>query len=238
MGLVVRREQYAAAPVFSFGDLERGGAALIEQHRAQAAQLLAEARRQAQREAEQIRQQAREAGLAEGRERGREEARKAALAQALKDSRAELTRLQSTLRRAIEEFDVTKRRMLSAAESDLIRLALAIAERVATRVAAADPTAARANAARLLHLVQHDHDLVLRVNPADHETIRAHLAELAAGAQRAAHVELVADAAIPAGGCRIDGRHGSVDATIPTQLARIADSILGSAAAEATGTAS
>jgi flagellar assembly protein FliH len=71
-------------------------------------------------------------------------------------------------------------------------------------------------------LVSNLKDNCLRLNPADLDLVRSHLADdIARGSWR-----LVADESIEAGGCRIDAANGSVDATLTERWSK-ALSLLG-----------
>jgi flagellar assembly protein FliH len=105
-------------------------------------------------------------------------------------------------------------------------LALAIARRVCKLPVETAPEAARANARHLLEAVQHDGDLELRVNPADCDTLRDVAAEVLRCGDELEHVQVTADPAVAPGGCVLSTPDGRIDASIETQLQRIAEAIL------------
>lgn len=228
---VIRNERVAAAPAFSFTDLERQAADALAQARTQAAAIVAQAQAQADalraaREAE-----ARERGLAEGRRLGLEQVTREAAAKAAAEARDRLNKLAAALEAALREFDQQRHNLLADAEHGLIELALAVARRVCKRDVARSSDAAGANVRTLLALVQHRADAELRLNPADHAALNESLAALVDSSARLAHVTFAADESVPRGGCRLRGAHGEVDAAIETQLDRIADALLGEGAA-------
>lgn len=224
---VIRKERVNAAPAFSFADLERQAADVLARARTQAAAILAdaEARADALRAAREA--EARERGLAEGRRQGLEQITREAAARAAADARERLNKLAAALEAALREFEQQRHNLLADAEHGLIELAVAIARRVCKRDAARAGDTAAANARALLALVQHQADAELLLNPDDHAALQESLNALIASTARLSHVKLAADEGVPRGGCRLRGVHGEIDATLETQLDRIAAALLG-----------
>jgi len=227
VGSVIRREMFASTPRLSFEDLEQRARQVLEAARRQAAAILRNAEQQARQRAEQRYREAYEQGRREGRQAGFEEARREAAEQAKQQAREQLDRLQATLRQALEGFDTAKRRLLAQAERGVVRLAVAVAQRVCKRVALQSGDAALANAQHLLAMARHEHDLVLRVHPADAEALRAHLPDLMQQIEQAQHVSVEEDESVPRGGCVLAAREGTLDATIETQIDRLALALTG-----------
>jgi flagellar assembly protein FliH len=228
---VIRKERVAAASAFSFADLERQAADVLAHARAQAAAILAEAESQAAALCAAREAEARERGLAEGRREGLEQITREASAKAAADARDRLNKLAAALEAALREFEQQRHNLLADAEHGLIELALAIARRVCKHDAARSSAAAAANAHALLALVQHQADAELLLNPADFAALHEALAALTQSAARMSHVKLAADESVTRGGCRLRGVHGELDATLETQLDRIAAALLGEGAA-------
>jgi len=219
---VIRREQFAAGRPFSFADLEAQGREILRRAEAQAQELLHAAERRGQQLAEQQRQVAYRAGLAEGRAAGQKQAYEEARAQAVDDARAQVTELITALTACLSEFEESKRRLLAAAESGLIELALAIARRVCKLEVGTSTAAARANARALLEMARHADDAELHLHPDEYAQLHDLAPEFTAGVDQLAHVRLVSDASVSRGGCRLSMGSGEIDATLETQLDRIA----------------
>jgi flagellar assembly protein FliH len=244
MGSVIRRERFAAAPRMSFDDFEREAHQALEAARQRARQILQNAEQQARRSAEQRYREAHQRGIQEGREAGLEQARRDAQAAALAEARRDLANLQAALAEALEGFDRAKRRLLAQAERGVIELAVAIARRVCKHDALRSSEAVRANARHLLELAGHEHDLVLRVHPAEFESLQA-LGWRDSGTQGSGdsgsqspdssipqsldlqHAQVVADESVDRGGCVLASRAGTIDATLEKQIDRIATAIAG-----------
>ena len=153
---------------------------------------------------------ARDRGFAAGDREGRDAARAGV--------EATLARLAQT----IDTIAALRTSFLRRSEQDLVRLAMAIAERVIHRE------------------VQLDRDLILvmaraaiaRLGDAAVVTVHVNSDDLAAIAPRleiqtaTGPIRLVADPGVPAGGCFVESNLGDVDATIEEQMREIGASLL------------
>ena len=235
MAGVIRKEQFASVPAFSFEDFGRRALKIVEAAHAEAAALKATAKRAAAVEIAKLRERAHAEGHSEGHAQGLRQAREAARESARREARAETQRLSAMLAAALREFEQCKHRVLADAESGLIRLAIAIARRVCKCAVALSSDAAIANVRHLLELVRHDHDVTLSVHPDEWELLRAAAQEFVEGCDRLEHVEVVPDKSMPSGGCRIRTTDSEINADIDVQLQRVAAALLpDDAAAEAT----
>jgi flagellar assembly protein FliH len=223
---VIRRETYCSRPPFSFGDIERQARLVLDRADQQGREILRKARARGREDAEQARQEGYQAGLAEGRQDGLRQARAEAYQAALQEARQRLDQLAQALAAGLSEFESGKRRLTGLAEAGLIELALAIARRVCKLAVEISPEVARANARFLLESVQHDGDLELRVSPTEYETLRDVAAKVLQHAERLEHVEVRADPTVEPGGCLLTTRTGLIDASIETQVQRIAEAIV------------
>jgi flagellar biosynthesis/type III secretory pathway protein FliH len=61
----------------------------------------------------------------------------------------------------------------------------------------------------------------LRMNPADHQALKSQIETIVQEFSRLSQVNVVADASIGPGGCRLETQHGVIDQRIEAQLARI-----------------
>jgi flagellar assembly protein FliH len=197
--------------------------------RAKAAELL----KQAVHEAEKLREQARAEGAAVGRREGHAAGLEEGRAQGLREERARAEAaaadaLQS-LHAAVEAFARERTALHHAAERDLLKLACAIAGRIARAEIARDPEVIRRTVHDLLVLSASRRGLVLRVNPEDEQALRTYLPELGKIFADLEGASITADAAVARGGCLASLPTGSVDATIETQLDQIERALLGEA---------
>jgi flagellar assembly protein FliH len=227
MAGIIRRETPIASSVFSLTEVEREADDLLRSARAQAEAIRAEARVRAEAVEAQRYKEGHERGLAEGRAAATERVERESRAAALNDARARLESLLQALQAGVADFDAAKRRLIASAELGLIRLAVQIAERVCKQLVDASSETARQNALRVLELVQHEHDLRLCVHPDEHALLQEVAADFVRSTQAGGHVEVMADPRVARGGCVLRSRDGEIDASIRTQLDRIAQAIAG-----------
>ena len=210
---------------FSLADIEQEAAAILEEASGRAAAIVEEAERSCDAE----RARAREEGLADGRAvgfaEGLREGREAGRREASEAASAELGRLASALSAAIAELRLAQESLPDAAAEDVARLAVAIATRVCGEVARRNPAACLHNVAAVLRLAGHARQVRLCVHPGDASAVSAVLSDLERQ-PHAAQVELIADAGIQPGGCRLHTQRGTVDAGLRSQLDRIAAELL------------
>ena len=102
-----------------------------------------------------------------------------------------------------------------------IRLAVSIASRVIRREVERSPEITLTLVREALELAAGSADIQLRLHPGDLSALGPHVTQLAAELARLGKPEIVADASIEPGGCRIDTRHGAIDQQFAAQLARI-----------------
>jgi flagellar assembly protein FliH len=127
---------------------------------------------------------------------------------------------------AVSELDAARLALEAESKTAVIRLAIAIAERVTKRLGVLDHEVAVANVDEALRLVVHTADVRIAVHPTQRATLADVLPRIQAKWPALKHVELVEDAAITPGGCRIYSGGGEVDADLELQLARIAEELV------------
>lgn len=233
-----------SAVVLDLGDLRRQGLLILEAARDQAAGIIAEAKAERERIVAGAAEAGRAAGMAEGREEGliagKLEARDAALA----EIRPRLEKIEASWKAELEALEQAREGMIHAAERDLVRLALLIAERVVKRQILADPAVVLDQLRAVLSAVARPTALAVRVHPDDVPLLEQAMPTLAARFGAARHAELMADPTLDRGSCvaEMRGAHGpagedapsiaggEIDASIATQLQRIAEALLPGAA--------
>ncbi len=230
MAGVIRRETVPSGRTFSFADVERDAERVLAEARERAAALTAEAEREWGERLAMLQEEARRTGFEQGRKEGHEQLTRESRAQALADAQAEISQLIAALRAGLTSFEAGKRSFLAQAETGIITLALAIAQRVCKTTAGRTSDVVVENARALLELVRHQRDVTLTIHPSDHETLQAVVDEFVAGFERLEHIELHADERVEPGGCVVRTLDGEIDGTIETQLQRIADAIGGATA--------
>lgn len=246
MGAVIKSPEFRSTPAFSFEDLEQRARNIIARAQADARQITSEARAAAERTVgdaqarvhsikEAHRREGYNDGFGQGRTEGKEQALRESRQSALAQARDEVAEVIQALNAGLSQFEQHKRHVLALGEAGLVQLAVAIARRVCKTLVERSPEPAVANARALLEMVGHDHDIRLHMNPTDHQLLDEIAIELVRSTAGLAHVDLVADPAVPRGGCVLQTRDGTLDADIAAQLDRIAAAICEDSAAGRNG---
>ncbi len=163
----------------------------------------------ARERAAMIERQAYQEGFAQGEAAGR----RLGLAQAAPSVEA--------LARLVERLDQLMFQTLARMEPEIVRMVLAIAERVIFTTIEADNTVIQRVVQAALKEVEGRWAVTVRVNPGDCELLQQHKDQWLR-IDRADKVTLVPDPAIEPGGCIVETPQGFVDATLRTALARVA----------------
>ena len=215
------------AAAFNLIDVQRQGDEIIASARRAAAEIL----RVARHDAELIREQT----LTEARETGRDEAfrnAEAAIARQA-DQRAEqqitvqLSTALPALRAAAESLQAERDRWLLRWEQTAVRLGVAIAEKLIQRQLATRPEIATDMISDALRLAAGQPQLTVYLHPDDlavHGGDRA--PQITQSLTACADTTLVPDSDTTKGGCRIETRHGEIDARVETMLHRIAEELV------------
>jgi flagellar assembly protein FliH len=183
-----------AAERYNSGDQQE---AQIQALQAQIAEL--------QRTAEMRAQQARDAAFREGENAGRTQAT------------AEIQPLLQKLTQSIREVADLRPKLRHEAESDLLKLALAIARKVLHREITADPEALGGMIRVTLEKVRVQEIVRVRLHPQHHAPVQQHLTQIAGGSS----IDLVPDARLALGGVVVETTRGDFDVSIDTQLREI-----------------
>jgi flagellar assembly protein FliH len=222
------------AIVLDLGDLQRQAERLRLRAQAEADGILAQSRQRArEREAEleaqadsireKARQQGRAEGHAEGVAAGLEEGRQQGRDEVLAALRPHGEKLVERLAAVVEQFEQQRETIEREAREAVVQLALRLAERVVHRVVEVDPTVVVDQVLAALTHVLRPSDVTIRVHPED----RAVLDDVAPGVfETVANVRHVAwqeDESMARGGCSVSYGRGRIDASIETQLRRIAE---------------
>ncbi|HEY2586505.1 MAG TPA: FliH/SctL family protein [Tepidisphaeraceae bacterium] len=227
MGLIKSSNSpVAAATPFSLADIERSAKMILLRARQQAEQLLAAA----QAEGELLREQARAEGLATGRQegtaQGMEQGRLAGQQLALNEYRERMQQAHAAFARAATTLDASRGDLEATALTEIVKLAVAIARRLTKRQGLIDPEVLTANLSEALKLVVHATDIRVAIHPAQRATLDAALPQLRLQWPNLAHVHVIEDPALDAGGCRVFTEQGQIDADLAGQLDRIAAELL------------
>lgn len=215
-----------SAVVLDLGDLKRQGAAIIARAKAQAQRLLDDAEQEAGRIIESAGEIGESRGYDEGLKRGLSEGRDQGCERAKQERGQAIQQMIARWGAALDAWESARRDMLLEAKEDVIALAIALAERVTHRQIEAQPELVADQMAEALTLVSRRSEATVRVHPEDRALIETILPDIISRIDTCSHVKLEDDAAIERGGCVVSTDGGQIDATISTQLDRIAETLL------------
>jgi flagellar assembly protein FliH len=213
---------------FRIDDVTREAQLRLAEAQRQAEEILETARQEAARLREAARQEGQRAGYAEGLVQGEQAGRAEALTAATREFTEKQAALVATCRALISNIESSRAAWEAAARQDLIDLAIAIARRIVHRVGEREREAVLANLQEAVRLAGARSDVTIVVNPKDAETARLFAQSLLDMKDQRSGLRVFEDAEVSPGGCRVQWGTGAIDASIETQLDRIAEA-LGSA---------
>jgi flagellar assembly protein FliH len=225
-------KQSAVAPmlhdpkvVLDLGDLQRQADRMIEAAEQEARRIVDEAVRTAEEEGRRIRAEAEARGRAEGEQAGRESGEAEGRREAVEAVSAELAGLEAAWTEALRTWSSRREADLSAAQQDVVALAVAIAGRIVQREIQADPEVATRQVAAALAMLSDVRDARVFVHPEDRQAVAEALPGLVQALASTAHVELREDSSLGRGGVVVRSGEGVIDARIDLQIRRIAEAL-------------
>ena len=226
MGLIKSENTPGSIVPFTMTDIERHAKKLILRAQQRAEQMLAAA----QSEAEVIREEAYSSGKIEGRKEGTAEGltqgRQAGHQQALTEFKNQFTQASAAFNAAAATVDQTRNQMEAEGLVEVVKLSLAIARRITKRQAVLDPQVLIENLREAMKLVIKSVDIRIAIHPTQRKILDDALPALQLQWPSLVHVTVIEEAALQPGGCRVYSEHGQIDASIETQLDRIAAELL------------
>jgi len=221
MGLIKADSAPLKTQPFSMADIENQAQEILDRAKKHADRLEAASREQAKKILKEAHTAGLRGGWTEGWKKGHEEGAKAGKEQALAENKTELAATITALKSAAEQLNRSRVELESAALKDVLSLAVAIAERVTKRQGILDPAVAVNNVEEALKLVSHSSDIRIAIHPKNKTTLKEVLPRLKTQWPALAHVELVEDAMLAPGGCRIYTAQGEVDGDLDGQINRV-----------------
>jgi len=195
--------------VYNFEDMVGQANRYLEKVRAEAAKIVV----QAQREADAVKAQA----VHEGREAGRREIEQMVGKQ--------LGTVLPALKQAIADIQHAKQAWLTHWEASAVHVAAAIAGRLIRRELSRQPEITLDLVREALDLAAGHSQLRIHLNPADHESMGTQVEQLLRELSTLTEAEIVSDAGITPGGCRVETRFGIIDQQFEAQLKRIEEEL-------------
>lgn len=218
----------SGAVVLDLGDLKRQGDDLRANAEREALEIIDAARREHALLVGGGREEGHALGLQQGFEQGRAKGLEEGRAAALLERRADLANLEKAWQSNIAQFLSAREDLLERARVETVQLVLEIARRITRRVLEHDPAVVTEQLRTALTAATSGSRLFIRVSMQDEQLAREALPGLLPAQTSLDHVELRGDPTLPAGSCLVGtSGGGEIDASIETQLDRIARALLG-----------
>jgi flagellar assembly protein FliH len=211
---------------FSMRDVEDAAKRILLRAREQAEALLAEAQEQAEALKSEGYQHGLEVGHKDGLAQGHQQGTKAGTQQALAEHKPAFAAAVTALTAAARELESQRLNLESDGLREVVNLAVGIARRVTKRQGLIEPDVLTDNLRDAMKLVAHAADVRIVVHPSQKSTLESTLPQLRLSWPDLKHVELVEDATLSPGGCRIFTARGSIDADLDEQLDRVVNDLL------------
>ncbi len=224
------------AIVLDLGDLASQGRQMCAAAQARADEIVAQARAERERILAGAREAGYAIGLEEGRATGRVQGEDAGRCAAIAEWRERLSKLESAWASGLSKFEGEREGLLRAAREELLGLALQIAERVVKRRVACDPGLVVEQVAAASAQLAKSSGVIVQVHPDDVAIVEAAFPELSRKFLALRHAKIAGDPALSRGSCVVRSQAGGmIDASLETQLDRIARAIVPSATSEQEG---
>ena len=194
---------------FNFDDMAGQAKIYLDQVRTDAAKIIIQAEQQA----------------AAVRARAQAEGRQAALAEVDQMIGRQLSTVIPALRQAILDIDETKQEWLAQWETAGIHLAAEIAKRLIRGELTRQPEIPLTLIREALQLAANSGSLRLLLNPDDHRALQSQVQLLVREMSGLGETQILADASVSPGGCRVETCFGSIDQTFEAQLARVEEEL-------------
>jgi flagellar assembly protein FliH len=198
-----------ASVAFNFDDMADQAKKCLDQVRLDAAKIVV----QAQQEAATVRTQAQAQG------------RQAALAEVDQMIQRQLSTVIPALRQAILDIHQAKQAWLAQWETAGIHLAAEIARRLIRSELTRQPEIPLTLIREALQLAAGSGYVRLLLNPGDHQALQSQVQLLVQEMSGLGETQIIADASVSPGGCRVETRFGSIDQTFEAQLARVEEEL-------------
>ena len=135
----------------------------------------------------------------------------------------ETAQLARKLAATLDDLVRVRNEMIRHTEKQMVQLALAVARRVVHREVSIDANVLLTMMRVALERVSDAARVTVRLNPADHQSVTAALADAPTSDQ----VTLIADGRVPRGGCKVESEYGDIDTGVDAQIQEIARALLG-----------
>lgn len=212
------QEHEGASPaVFSFTDLGKKRDDFVKKVQDRANMMVETAKKQA----DQIKTFAAKKGYEEGFNKGLQEGLEKGREESISKAEADTASLRSLLENIGNELQSHRELIRGQAETELLKLAVLVAEKILKHELKFEEIAARVNVREAIHLASERSHVRIFVSPDDLDMMKEFEPTLMREFADIEGIDFIADSEITRGGCIVATHSGKVDMRIETQLAEI-----------------
>ncbi len=194
---------------------------LRQQAEDEAAEILANAKREAERIASEARARA-DAQLKEGYDEGFRKGQEAGF----REGNLEAQRLTDRLHTIIERTMDKRQEILAETEQQIVDLVLLMTRKIVKVISENQRNVVVSNVVQALRKVKGRGEVIIRVNLNDVAMTTQHIKDFLSAAENIKNITVVEDSTVDRGGCVIETDFGAIDAKIVSQLNEIEQRIL------------
>ncbi len=197
-----------------------------ERARRDAALELEQARAQAAADADQNMKQAYASGYSSGEQDGFKKGYEDGYGKGKNAASEEAAGAVSMMSQVIDQLKMYHTEILAESQNDIVKMALAVAEKVLHKEIMTDPTTVLAVVKNALSKVSFKKQFVIHVNPLDIEVLKGSSDEIRAVVQNHESIKFKASPQVEPGGCIVQTESGVVDAQIDRQFGEVQEAVL------------
>jgi flagellar assembly protein FliH len=176
---------------------------------------------------DRIRKEAYAAGFPSGEEAGFKKGFEDGYTKGKAQSVEEVHNAFAMMNRVIDELRAYRSEILAESRKDIVKMALAVAEKVLHKEIMLSPDAVVSIVKNALSKVNFKRQFTIQVNPLDMEVIQNAGPQISAMLDHAESLQFKADPKVEPGGCIVQTESGVVDAQVDRQFQEIRESVLG-----------
>jgi flagellar assembly protein FliH len=139
---------------------------------------------------------------------------------------ARLTPVFTALSASFTDLENLEAQIIQGAEAEMVRLAVAVAERVLRKQVEVDPAWMRALLAEALTRIPDKRQVVIRMHPEDGRLAREHLTALTGADPSLGNLQVMDDAGVGRGGCILQSLGTTLDAGVANAASRLGERLL------------
>ncbi len=212
--------------LFNLNDFANEAQSIVSAAQRQADEMIASCRADIELEKEKAKKEGYAKGFEEGQKEGYEKGLKDGCLKGEEDVKKQTAFLAQNLENIFKTFDALKSDILQRSEVDLLRLSLAVAEKIVKVKAEREPEIVLENFKIALRFTNAKSNLNIFVNPLDKEIISKSLHKFNQFIETLHTIKVIDSDEIERGGCLIKTPDGDINQTIQKQIDMIYQNLL------------